>query len=332
MNLNFGDTLSRAWKITWGNKILWLFGVLAILGQGGGGGNQGVRFDAQDFRTGPSGFPNMPPEFQRFVQTITDLGDRLVPIVIALVCVGLLLSIALFLLSILGRGGLIGGAQLANANGRVSFGEAWGSGLRSFGRLFLIRLIIALPVIVLIVLAVMIGVGAAVMTAAASDGDALPAPLALIVVCVVPLICATVILSIFLSIVGHFAQFAAVLEDQSALAALRRGWGVFVANFGSSFVLGLILLVISWIVGLILALPFVLVVVPPMIGLLTGDDTAFRSGFLIAVLCFVGYLPILLVARGLLETWFTSAWTLAYQHFVRPAIAPDVQAPLPVTA
>ena len=331
MNLNFGDTLSRAWKITWGNKILWLFGVLAILGQGGGGGNQGVRFDAQDFRTGPSGFPNMPPEFQRFVQTITDLGDQLVPIVIALVCVGLLLTIALFLLSILGRGGLIGGAQLANANGKVSFGEAWGSGVRSFGRLFLIRLVVALPVIVLIVLGIVIGVGGAVALSASSDSDT-PIGILPILACTLPLICLSIVLSIVLSILGHFAQFAAVLEDQSALAALRRGWGVFVANFGSSFVLGLILLIISWIVGLILALPFVLVVVPPMIGLLTGDDTAFRSGFLIAALCFVGYLPVLLVARGLLETWFTSAWTLAYQHFVRPAVAPDVQAPPPVAA
>jgi len=331
MNLNFGDTLSRAWKITWGNKILWLFGVLAILGQGGGGGNQGVRFNAQDFRTGPSGFPNMPPEFQRFVQTITDLGDQLVPIVIALVCVGLLLTIALFLLSILGRGGLIGGAQLANANGKVSFGEAWGSGVRSFGRLFLIRLVVALPVIVLIVLGIVIGVGGAVALSASSDSDT-PIGILPILACTLPLICLSIVLSIVLSILGHFAQFAAVLEDQSALAALRRGWGVFVANFGSSFVLGLILLVISWIVGLILALPFVLVVVPPMIGLLTGDDTAFRSGFLIAALCFVGYLPVLLVARGLLETWFTSAWTLAYQHFVRPAVAPDVQAPPPVAA
>ncbi len=153
MNLNFGDILSRAWKITWGNKILWVFGVLALLGQGGGGGgNQGVSFDAGDFQPGPGGLPNLPPEFERFLETIGNLGDRLLPIVLVLVCLGILLSIVFFLLSILGRGGLIGGAQLAAANGKVSFGEAWGAGLRSFGRLFLIRLLIALPVIVLVIL------------------------------------------------------------------------------------------------------------------------------------------------------------------------------------
>lgn len=332
MNLNFGDILSRAWKITWGNKILWVFGVLAILGQGGGGGgNQGVSFDASDFQSGPGGLPDLPPEFDRFFERIADLGDLLVPIVLALVCLGILLSIVFFLLSIVGRGGLIGGAQLADANGKVSFGEAWGAGLSNLGRLFLIRLLLALPVIVLVILAVVIGVAAGVMMAAASDGDALPAPLALIGICVAPLVCVIVILSIFLSIVGHFAQFAAVLEGQSALAAMRRGWGVFVANFGSSFVLGLILLIISWVAGLLLALPFVTIVVPPAIGLLIGDETAFRSGFLLAALCFVGYLPILLVASGILETWFTSAWTLAYQHFVRPAAAPSTAAPPPAT-
>jgi len=32
MNLDLGNIFSRAWKITWNSKILWLFGVLAGLG------------------------------------------------------------------------------------------------------------------------------------------------------------------------------------------------------------------------------------------------------------------------------------------------------------
>ena len=31
MSLNYSDILRRAWQITWNNKILWLFGILAGL-------------------------------------------------------------------------------------------------------------------------------------------------------------------------------------------------------------------------------------------------------------------------------------------------------------
>ena len=47
--MDYGEVLSKAWKIVWKFKILWIFGILASCtgnaGSGvGSGGNNGVRY------------------------------------------------------------------------------------------------------------------------------------------------------------------------------------------------------------------------------------------------------------------------------------------------
>ena len=39
--MNYGEILSKAWKIIWKNKILWLFGILAGCSASGVGGSSG---------------------------------------------------------------------------------------------------------------------------------------------------------------------------------------------------------------------------------------------------------------------------------------------------
>jgi hypothetical protein len=39
--MNIGEVLSRAWKITWKYKVLWIFGILAGCASGGGSGGGG---------------------------------------------------------------------------------------------------------------------------------------------------------------------------------------------------------------------------------------------------------------------------------------------------
>jgi len=60
--MDIGEVLSRAWKIIWKYKVLWIFGILASCGQGGGGGggggNSGYRYSQGD--------PNVSPEIERF--------------------------------------------------------------------------------------------------------------------------------------------------------------------------------------------------------------------------------------------------------------------------
>ena len=62
MNFNFGEILTRAWKITWKYKVLWIFGILASCSQGGGGGGGGGN---TGFQTGISD-QNLPPALRHF--------------------------------------------------------------------------------------------------------------------------------------------------------------------------------------------------------------------------------------------------------------------------
>src|SRR3990172_4054264 len=129
--MDYGAILSRAWKITWNHKILWVFGFLAGLASGGGGGgNAGGGGGGQPGGPGGPGGPGfLPPDFERQMERPEVIG-----IILAVACVLILIAIALFVLSTIGRGGLIGGIRMADDTDKVTFGEAWAVGVRYFWR------------------------------------------------------------------------------------------------------------------------------------------------------------------------------------------------------
>jgi len=316
MKLDFGAILSRAWKITWENKVLWIFGLLAAMGNGaaggGGGAGGGDGGGGRDF--GPGGL-ELPPPVRRFVESP---DPQIIAIVIGVICVLVLIALVLFVLSIIGRGGLIGGVRLVDDNGRVTFGEAWRVGLRNFWRVFLIGLIVGVVVIGLVLILLVPGIFFSITIIG--------------LLCGLPLIFAFVVAAIVLGIVAYFAQIAAVVEDLSVTAALGRAWEVIRANLGDIIILGIVLIVAQAVIGVVIALPVIVTLIPivfAVIGFINESQNLAVGGLIVAGLCFVAYLPVLIVLGGVLETWITSAWTLAYRQFVRPMAAPGAQsAPL----
>ena len=318
MKLDFGAILSRAWKITWENKVLWIFGLLAAMGNGAAGGGGGAGGGdggggGRDF--GPGGL-ELPPPVRRFVESP---DPRIIAIVIGVICVLVLIALVLFVLSIIGRGGLIGGVRLVDDNGRVTFGEAWRVGLRNFWRVFLIGLIVGVVVIGLVLILLVPGIFFSITIIG--------------LLCGLPLIFAFVVAAIVLGIVAYFAQIAAVVEDLSVTAALGRAWEVIRANLGDIIILGIVLIVAQAVIGVVIALPVIVTLIPivfAVIGFINESQNMAVGGLIVAGLCFVAYLPVLIVLGGVLETWITSAWTLAYWQFIRPMAAPGAQsAPLP---
>jgi hypothetical protein len=319
MRLDFGAILSRAWKITWENKVLWIFGILAALGNGaeGGGGGAGAGNGGGGRNFGTGGL-ELPPTARRFIE---NPDPRIVSAIIGVICLLLLIALVLFVLSIIGRGGLIGGVRLADDNGRVTFGEAWRVGLHNFWRLFLIGLVIGVVVIGLVVVLLLPGIFFSITIIG--------------LLCGLPLIFAFVVAAIVLAIVAYFAQIAAVIEDLSVTAALGRAWEVIRANLGDIIILGIVLIVAQAVVGVVIALPLVVTLIPiafAAIAFVNQSQGAGVGGLIVAGLCFVAYLPVLIVLGGVLETWITSAWTLAYRQFTRLMAAPGVQpAPPPLS-
>jgi len=307
MSLDFGAILTRAWKITWENKVLWIFGILAGLGSGGGSPDTGSRFS--NFGNGPDGQPpELPPRVEEFFNRFEP--GMVAAIIGGIICLAIIIFLVILALSIIGRGGLIGGVQIVEANGTVTFGEAWNAGLRHFWTLFLIGLLVGVGIIVLGLILLVPGA----ILSAATMGIGL--------LCFFPLLCVFIIVAIILNIVAYFAQIAAVLEGLSVMEALRRSWELLRGNIGPIIILGIILAVVGFIINFVTFLPIILIVVPAMIGMigLANESQAVGTTSLaIAAACFCLYLPVLLVIGGILQTWVTSAWTLAYQQLTRPS-------------
>ncbi len=309
ISLDFGNVLTRAWKIVWKNRVLWLFGLLASCGRGGGGGGGGgTSFDPNNPPLGPDGQFVLPPELER---TFGSLDPTL--FILAAICLGLLLFVIVVVVQTLGMGGLIGGIDRADATGAVSFGEAWSVAIAKFLPLLGLTLITA---IIIIAAALIIIVPGALLSVATFG---------LGLLCFLPLLCVFAIIALLFGLIIQFAQIGVVIDNLPVINSLRRGWEVFRANPANIVILAIIVGVIGFVVSLVLALPLLFIVLPAVAGVagFATDNQALGAGGLIfALVCFCLYLPVLLVLSGILQAWTTSAFTLAYKTFTRPAAAP----------
>jgi hypothetical protein len=155
-------------------------------------------------------------------------------------------------------------------------------------------------------------------------------------VCLVPLLCLLALAMIPVVIVAHFAQFYVVLEDARAIDAFRKGWELLKSNLGPILILGVILIVTSFIAGLVLALPLLALVAPVFAAWVLNEGALADVPMPLLVgagLGFVCYLPILIVLTGILQTWVMSAWTLAFRQWTAgSAAAPGPLAAPPAAA
>ncbi len=317
--MDYGKILTRAWQTIWKHKVLWLFGILASCsgggGGGGGGGNTGFQFSDGDLG------PNAEQFFDR---TFSNIPDWTVALVIgAIILFILIVAVLVILLSTVGRIGLIKGTvQSEEEVEKLSFGELFRESLPYFWRVFGLNLLVGLSILVLILVLAAVGIAFAAVT------------LGLGVLCLIPLICLLVPAIWLAQVVIEQAIIAIVVEDLSITEGLQRGWDVFRGNLGTMIVMALILyLGIGLVVGVIIALPILVIVLPAIAGAIGGaafDSGQFvGGGILVAALCFVAYLPVLIVLNGGLRAYTGSAWALTYLELTGGERAPEAEAQLP---
>ena len=310
--MDFGKVLSRAWQITWRWKVLWILGFLASLGGGGGGGG-GNFYSSSAGDMDASQWPGWTPG--------AEFWTALAGIVLALLCLGLFIAIALWVVSIIARGGLIAGVQQVEDEGETGFRQAWRVGRSRFWRLLGIGFLASLPMIIIGLLLLVAGiwtffaVGAAV-AGAESGFDALGmiAPLAIITaVCFGGLACCgLIILSIILQQIRIYAERAAILEDLPWIDAFKRGWQVLKDNLGPTIILWLIFFAIGLLVaGVIIAGMAVLIV--PLVVICANVEPGW---WMVAPACLGGLLGMIVFALigAIVQTFTSATWTLAYRE------------------
>jgi hypothetical protein len=302
--MDFGDILSRAWRIIWKHKILWIFGILAGCSQAAssGGSNSGLRFSDREGRFFDPNFGNYDPNIVILI------------IAVAIVVLLVLWLVAIFLGTI-GRIGLIRGVvQAESGTERMNFGELFSGSMPYFWRVFGLTLLVG---IVSFFAFLILGLPLVICT------------LGIGALCLIPI-------TWFIQVLVEQASNAMVLENLGVMDGLRRGWDIVTKNLGSMVVMALILyLGISFLAGLIIGLPLLLALGPVIAGVVAGTafetDSAIPAGLIVAGLCFLAYLPVLLLLSGILRSYVSSAWTLTYLRLTaRPvAVEPIESMPSP---
>ncbi len=307
--LNFGEILTRSWKIIWKYKILWLFGLLASLGAGGGNGGGGSNFNfnsrnGQNPFTGPN-TQNMPLWAQRMMESI---GIWL-PILILLI---LVLIAVLIVLNTFGRIGLYRGAWLADEGAeRLTLNQLWQAGKHYFWRVFLLILLIWALSLTLGLIIIIPTVGLTLLTFGIG------------LICLIPLLCVLAIFLWALTILADMAVIAIVNEDLGVINSIRRAWAVFTARPADVIIMALILWIGGLVVGLIIGLPVLLIAAPILGSIFLQSQQALRGGMILSIVLFLIYLPVLLFAESLVQSYLSTAWTLVFRRITgrQPGVA-----------
>ncbi len=302
--MDFGEVLGRAWKIIWKHKILWIFGIFAGCSRGGGGGGSGgsgYRFGFPGSGQGPT--PQVPEQDRFWLEFGNWIGAHWWVVTLFILLVLLIVVIAI-VLGTLGRIGLIKGTMRADGGAeRISFVELWDESLPFFWRIFLLSLLVGIVGFVLVLVLLVLAFGAAVLT------------LGIGLICLLPLFCVLVVVLWFVGIIIQLAETAIVVENLGILDGFQRGWDVARRNIGPVLIIWLILFIIGLAAGVLIAIPVLAIVLPAAIGLgfQNAQSTAISwMPLIVAGLCFVAYLPFLLVLNGILTAYLQSAWTLTY--------------------
>jgi hypothetical protein len=312
-NFNFGEVLTRAWKIIWKHKVLWIFGILASCARrSGGGGNGGG--SGRGYQPGTGG--NSPFAGGQVDRVMGQAGEYIgqhLWIIAAFVIAILLLSFIFYALGIIGRVGLIKGTSLAEKGAeKLSFGEIWSESLPYFWRIFGLNFLIGLVFFIIIFIPLVLLIVAVVMGGKTAAGMGVIVGLA----CLLPIICILIPIGWVISVIIEQAQAAIALEDLGMLDGLKRGWQIVKSNVGPIIVMALILGIGGGIIGVIVSLPLILALVPILIGL--GTLRQSFAPIYVSLACCVVYLPVLIFLNGVLTAYIQSAWTLTFMRLAQP--------------
>lgn len=332
MKVDIGEVLSKAWKIIWKFKVLWIFGILA--GCSAANGNRfNYNFNNRTFNNSNQ----LPDFFQRFnglrpERIMEQIWGHYSGVIIGVFSLLCCLWLIFYILGVIGRVGLIKGAGMADGGAeRLSFGELWTGSLPYFWRMFGLNLLIGVPFAIIFILVVggVLAAGFWTYTNNPQGGGAVAAIIGLIGL-FFGLVCIISILGMIIGMIVEQAQNAIVLENLGVFAGLSRGWKVFKSAFLTILVMAIILGVLGWLAGLLFAIPAFVIAAPVAASLIAGAERARTLMFLIAGGCFVLYLPVLLVLNGILISYTQSVWTLVYRRLtiVPASAAPDTGQPV----
>jgi len=283
--MDYGVLVSRALRIMWKYKYLWILGFLVSLGEGGG--QVIVNFHKKSDLT--SSFLAQPG------------------IILLLVLSGVFLFVLFLILRYIAHGGLIHCVNRIDRSEPTGLGDGWKAGLRNFWRLFGIGILILLMIISVTV------VFAAPVVVAFLIHKTLGI---LSLVFFIPLF---VIALIVICFIDAYADRVCVIEGKGVTDSIKEGWFTFRNNLGKSIFVATISLFSSIVYGTL----FILIGLGLVADFfLAWAFAGLIPAMLIGISIMLVYV---VITEGIFTTFLSAFWTLSYSEIKglipKPAIA-----------
>jgi len=287
MAIDFGDVLTRAWQITWKNKIFWVFGIFAIV----------VSYLFLPLGLAPSVsifmFEGTPFSIDEPVFWIGYLGIFLLILIVAFV-VGALAQAAISL----------GVLRIEQGTEKFSFGELFKASQPLFWRFLGVMSLYAGGLLLFMVAVWGLQMLVSIFT------------LGLGTICLTPL--SILIYPLMAVVYGWMEQALAsiVVDDLGVFDAVQRGWRVFRANLMPVILMTLILYIGTGLVSGLVSIPLMAPFFAFFFTIIEGVEAS-RTIWIVSLLCAVIYLPFLAVFQSVALTFMKSGWILTYLRLTR---------------
>ncbi len=318
--MNYERILSRALRISWRHKYLWLLALLA---------GEGTAFGWS--MSGPSGFNGNNQAHHHYgpaAPTSTQVGTWITAHAGLLWAAGItvvLVAVALVLISAIANGAVIKGAAEHDLERPFGLGAAWRSGVTTFWPVLGVKLLsglIGLVTVAVIGSFVLVAVGSAY---AHMVGLAVPAGIVagLLALVAIPF-------WVVFAVAVLLAQRAIVLDGQRPVAALGTGFALIRRRFGRVALLWLVVGVIGILLSLAVRIVVVIVALP-LIGIVAA--AYFTGGLPVAIgfgsVLGVVWLALVLALVAAVDAYTSTAWTLAYRRFDEESLPTAAAGPMP---
>ncbi len=309
--MDYGELISRGWRITWNNKFLWVLGFLAALGSASGNFNSGSNV-SQRMNSG---------------EISPDLVAAIGAVGAVLACIIFIIVIVFALVSLVARGGLIDAVARIDDGETVTLGEAFAAGTAKIWSLLGMSLLLYLPYFILltvgisvVIFGVFASAGGAALSGSFENGspDAVLGAMGIFFVCFIVLMCILIPVGVLLQFIHAFAFRGIMLQELGAADGIRHGWQVLRENASEILILALLFFVIGIVYSfavMIVLMPLILVLFVPMFASMMrgGDVGVFQMLVLISGGICIGIFGAVL--NSIITTWRSATFTLAYREF-----------------
>lgn len=319
--MDYLTILKRAFHITRNHRALWLFGILLALFGGGSGGNgrfssSGISGDGGPVPFGDNPFAGIDPSVFLIVG-------------LAVACLVFILVIVSIVARSVARAALIGMVEQVEETDAVTVKDGWRIGWSARAwKIFLINLLVSIPMwaFVLITLAFVISP----LTLLFIDQSWMLLAITLTMLFLFGWIILIIPVSLVINSVVELSWRYAVLHTTGARESLRRTFALIKADWKQVGIATLVMIGVGIGIGVALIVTVILLAivggiigaVPAVLGYLLTKEAmvALLAGVPLFLLIVV---PLAIGARGIAETYRSTAWTLIFKALEKSAAETD---------